>query len=300
MGRPKGSFGSKRVPRRYKKHGKEIGNYFARIAGRDINLRTTNAGLALVRSKEAEAGTRAWIQDDGDAPVKPAVAGTEPAKTGPVVEPPAPAASGFQAAAPPAVQPIPPTHTAPAALPPIGGPPPGQTPPQREEARPDTYYPPPAGWADAVRAAAGGPGDKAPPDADDDEGIDPDFLEGMIQQAAALAVELQLMLQAWILKKRAELRAGEVPAEGPKAKARVIGAKIWEKELRKAIPSDFGLPGWVAAPLLVAAYGLPVQIMDGTPIQPGDPTSSPAPGPSSAPSPSASPAPPDAPPGETI
>ncbi len=171
-----------------------------------------------------------------------------------------------------------------------------------QEAKPDAYYPPPTGWADAVRAAAGaGPSDKVPPDAEDeDDVIDPDFLEGMIQQAAALAVELQLMLQAWILKKRADMTAGEVPAEGPKAKSRVIGAKIWEKELRRAIPSDFGLPGWVAAPLLVAAYGLPVQIMDGTPIKPGDTASSAGPAvPSSAPSPS-TPAPPDAPPGETI
>jgi len=167
--------------------------------------------------------------------------------------------------------------------------------------KPDGYIPPPPGWAAAAARAAGSSSSSAPGGEgdEDDMGLDPEFLEEMIASGANLAVELQLLFQAWIIKKRLELTAGAVPEEGKKAKARIVGAKIWAKELRRALPTDLPMiPGWIAAPLMVAAYGLPVQIGDAVPIKPSAPgTDVPE-----TPQPKADPAPAsaDGPPGEAI
>jgi hypothetical protein len=279
MGRPKGSRNAvgqnaagTRLPRRYKTRGKEGGNYFQRVGDKDVNLRTKDARIALLRAKEAKAGKTFTKDDqsDGDAAatsIAATVVGKEAAKAAPFVEPPAPAASGVSpGGSPPGFpQGVDPTHTRPAALPPIGASPNGQTPPTREGVKPDGYFPPAPGWAEQVAqaAAAGGAREE---EEDADEEMDPEMLEGLFEQAAELAVELQLMLQAWILKKRLEAKAGEVPAEGPGSKGRVIGAKLWKKELRRMVPDDWGLPGWVVAPLMIAAYTLPVQLGGATPI----------------------------------
>ncbi len=290
MGRPKGSRNptgmnapGSRLPRRYKSKGKESGNYFQRVeGGKDVNLKTKNAEIALRRAKLAKEGLRYFEQDDGDAAatsIAATVVGTEAAKSAPVVEPPALAASGLQPGgfppgSPPATSP---THTAPAALPPIGTSPNGETPRSEEGVKPDGYIPPPRGWADAVADAAAAGGAAAEEDADEEEGPDPELMDGLIEQAAELAVELQLMFQAWLIKKRLEAKAGEVPTEGPQAKGRIVGAKIWKKEIRRMLPGDLGLPGWLLAPLMIGAYTLPVQLGNATPIPKSSEEAAPAP-----------------------
>lgn len=284
MGRPKGSRNTaahtnaagSRLPRRHKnKAGKETGSFFLTIGSKEVNLWTQDAGKALERAKLARKGERNFPKDDDAGAVTSVAAtvvGTEAAKPADVVESPVPAASGsqVQASSPPA--PTYPTHTGPAALPAIGAPPTPGTPPTREEVKPDGYIPPAPGWAAAVAGAAGASGAPDP----EPEPMDEEFLEGLIEQAAALAVELQLMLQAWIVKRRLELNAAPVPESGDGSKGRTIGVKIWKKEIRKMMPDDLPLPGWVVAPLMIAAYTIPVQLANATPINNDRPAPPPA------------------------
>lgn len=284
MGRPKGSRNAahtnaagSRLPRRYKKNGKETGSFYLRVGGRDVNLRTKSAEIALERAKLARKGQRDFKHDDDAGAVTSVAAtvvGTEAAKPAAVVESPGPAASGSQAQASSPPAPTYPTQTGPAALPAIGAPPAAGTPPTREEVKPDGYIPPAPGWAAAVAGAAGA---SSAPDPEP-EPMDEEFLEGLIEQAAALAVELQIMLQAWIVKRRLELNAAPVPESGDGSKGRTIGAKIWKREIRKLMPDDLPLPGWVVAPLMIAAYTIPVQLANATPVN-NDRPAPPAPSP---------------------
>jgi hypothetical protein len=285
---PKG----RQIPYRQRKNGKEYGPFLFNWRGYQVNLRTKDANKANDRAKEVRAGRREFEADDGAAAASVAatVVGTEGAKTPSVVEPPAPAASGLPSAPPPGASPLPPTHTGPAALPPIGGPPADQTPPQREEVRPDEVIPPVPGWAEKVSEAAGA--QSAPPEGEGEgPSVDPEFIDGLCEQAADLAVELQLMGQAWLIKKRLEANAGAVPLEGPGSKGRIVGRQIWVRELKKLMPDDLDfLPGWLVAPLMVGAYTLPVQLKGATPIVKTPPSS---PDPETPPAPAAEGAPPE-------
>lgn len=118
----------------------------------------------------------------------------------------------------------------------------------------------PADWAsDAARAATGGSAAE-PPEPD----LDPAFLKYLLEDAAALLVEGQIMLQAWAIARGVQLKAAIVP---PDARGRAKGKEIWTKQLLLWMPDDIDLPGWVAAPIAVAAATLPVQLGEGcTPL----------------------------------
>lgn len=122
------------------------------------------------------------------------------------------------------------------------------------------YIPPPrpdtGNWADdAARAAAGsGPAEPTEPD------LDPAFLKDLLEDAAAMLVVLQIKAQEWAIAQGVELKAAVVPNDN---RGRAKGKEIWIKQLLLWAPDDFDLPGWLAAPIAVAAGTLPVQLGEG-------------------------------------
>lgn len=276
MARKKGT--AWRLPFRYKKNGKDAGSFFTREpGGKDLNLRTKNAEVALKRLSEAKKGKRVFEDDGGGAAaaVAAAVVGTGGASTPLVVEPAAPAASGLPAAgAPPPVPPLSPTYTAPPALPRV---PPAQgaeSPPDASggptPVMPDGYIPPAPGWADAVASAAGSAG---PTGGEGAPEIDDEFLDQVVGVVAEVVVELQISAQAWLIKRRAKIVAGPIP---PDDKGRELGRKLWTTALKKMFPDVPDIPEWLLAPMIIAALTVPRQIQDGTPIKPNE-ESAPAP-----------------------
>ena len=263
----------RRGPFRPKKDGRETRTYVVRIKGREISLKTRDPDIANARAKEAYAGRRDWPRDDGRegngtsaaSVVAAALVGTGDIMP-PVVEPAAPAAQGLTAGGPPTPSPsLPLAHTAPPALPPPSGSPGPETPasgaPGATEVHPDGYMPPPADWADRVAAAAAADGPKAEGTAPD---LDPEFLDQMLGVCADVTVELQIGLQAWLIKRRAKLEAGAIP---PDAKGREIGRQLWIAAFKKWFPSDLELPEWLLAPIMIAALTVPKQLQDGTPVR---------------------------------
>jgi hypothetical protein len=279
---------SRPLPFRKKKNGKEVGPFLVRIDGRDITLRTKDAGRALERAKEAKLGRRVFEADSLGGAAKAvidAVAGTGSASTPPVVEPAAPAVTGLQSAAPQAPPTLPPSHTAPPALPPVapsaGGERPAGASAGPTPVTPDKIIPPPADWADQVAAAAAAPSSEG---AAAGEGAEDDFeelklseseLDEVLDEAAGFVVKLQLDLQAELaargyLVPKIKVRAAEVPAE---YKGRAIGKKFWKRCFRKLIAKyfpDLDLPDWLVAPVLVFSLTVPVQLGKGASvIKPG-------------------------------
>jgi hypothetical protein len=220
------------------KRGKKlIGSWhFTAAGGERINTHTSDADAALrFRAK--------WLKDKAAAPkteVQGAAAATIAALDGPADLPP-------PSEPPPAAPPVPPA---------------GDAPPAPQPIAPDGYAPPPtsADWTqDAARAAAASSATDAPAA----PGFDARFLDDILADAGALAVELQIALQAWAMARGVKLKAAIVPADNP---GRQKGAEIWVKQFRLWLPSDVDLPGWIAAPLVVAATTVPAQLHGATPI----------------------------------
>jgi len=261
---------SRPLPFRRKKNGKEYGPYYVRIKGQDITLRTKDPEKALERAKEAHnKGKRDFEADGGRAAanVVAALAGTGGASSPPVVEPAAPAAPGLPAGGTtPPTAPFPPTHTAPPALPPVppaAGP---ESPAGTSSVRPDAYIPPPPNWADQVAAAAGTPssaeGQGAAPGAAPE--LDDKMFDEILGVVADVAVEGQLMLQAWLIRRRAKLECSPVP---PGALVREKGRELWLIAIKEMFPGVPDLPPWLLAPLAIAALSLPTQLHGAKPVK---------------------------------
>jgi hypothetical protein len=254
------------MPFRKKKGDKFVGNYVVRIKGREINLATKDAALAIDRAREAKAGKRDFGVGAAAAKVVADAFTGEPASTSPPASDAlAPTSSGTSphADSPPAPG-FDPSASAPATAPPGG-------------AKGD-YIPPPPNWASDVGAAAGAAGaaEEAPP-TPEDAAEEAAMLEELLGTAADAAVELQIGLQAWIIAKRANAHAGEVPED---AKGRIVGRRLWLKCFQKLVPVDLGIPEWLAAPIMVASLTMPVQIRGATPMPPKKPKPGDAPEPS--------------------
>jgi hypothetical protein len=140
---------------------------------------------------------------------------------------------------------VPPAAAAPLAAPPIA---------------PDGYRAPDAGdWAgDAARAAGASTGAEAPPPQ-----IDPAFLEQVIEQAATLAVELQIMGQEWAIRRGLKIKPGPIAPDGA---SRAPGVALWKIAIRQVIPADLPLPPWLAAIVITAATTIPVQLATAEPL----------------------------------
>lgn len=231
------------------KRGKKlIGSWHFTAAGGDrINTHTSDADAALkFRAKwlrDKAAATKTEAQGAAAATI---AALDEPADLPPPSEPP-PAAA---ATTPPAGD---------AHLPPGYGTQPGAPQP----IAPDGYAPPPASgdWTqDAARAAAAARpalGPTIEPEAD------PLFLNDLLEDFASMAVELQIVGQEWAIARGVKLKAAVVP---PDNRGRQKGKELWVKQFRLWMPTDIDLPGWIAAPLAVAAATVPIQLNGATPL----------------------------------
>lgn len=250
----------KTLPKLWKrtKRGKEYGSFWITAAGDErVNLRTTNPDVAKRRRLEAVSGARGFKQDDSGASVAaqaitPVLEGRESAQTLSLVEPPRPEAPA--PSSPPASPPA-------AALPAIEAPP---APP----VVPDAIFPPPPplnGWADAVNGAAGaaaGASSSSGSDAGDEGGerVDADMLREMVEQAAAIVTECQIWVQSWAIKRGLKIRAAIVSDD---AKGREVGRKLWSRCFHRLMPADLPIPDYIAAPILIAALTLPIQLGEG-------------------------------------
>lgn len=247
-----------------KQQGKEIGNYRTTIKGERINLGTKDPDEARRRRALALKGERSFSDDTGAVGAASAIVaaldGTGVAKTAPVVEPPRPAAPILPPAPAPAPE-LPSAHTVAAALPASGL--------QRDPARPDGYIPPADGWAESVRGAAaeaeGAAASSQAAGEGDGEGerVDADMLREMIDFAAASAVELQIWLQSWAIKRGLKIKTAVVSDD---AKGREVGKKLWSRCFQRLMPTDLPIPDYIAAPVLIAALTLPLQLGEGATV----------------------------------
>jgi hypothetical protein len=267
MARTKGAGGA---PFRMKNaKGLPFGSYYIRIGKTELCLRTRDPDEAIARARRARLKGERDFKNDSDAQqaaqaVSDAITGTGGAKTPPVVEPPAAPVPSLPPSAPPAAPPapaaLPSGHTPPAALPPLPTPP--SSPPP---VVPDAVFPPPPGWADGVRAAATEAAAAAPSSDPEGEGgggdtVDADMLREFIDQAAAIVVEGQIWLQSWLIKRGLKIKTAIV---SDSAKGREVGRKIWTRCFSRLVPTDLPIPDYIAAPILVAALTLPLQLGEG-------------------------------------
>ncbi len=237
----------KRLPKMYRKKnraGKQVGNWIAKVAGDEVNLGTKDAELARTHLREAvEKGRREFVDEiDAAAAALGDIAAT-PAAAQSVQPLPAVAAPAAPAAPPPAAP------AAPAALPPIPAP------------DPQDFADTAAAAGEAAEAAAsaapgGGGGPEAPPE------VPPDVLDGFLRNGAAMIVDMQLGLQAALIRRYTGRKAGPIPPESP---AREMAAEAWVAQLKIWFPADTMLPPWAMA-LLIPAMAIPVQVATSTEI----------------------------------
>lgn len=236
---------------RVRRGGKPIGAWHVNVGGHRVNLRTKDAGEAEKRARKAARGVREFDDDAGGESAAASIlegmgagggGGADDMGSSPAVE---------TVPAPVAAPPMPPTLPAAA----TDGPPAAAAaaPSERHEVAPTE------GWADALAGAA------APAPANDTSAptateVPSELVEQIITAGADLAIEGQLMLQSWLIKKGAKVKTAPVPSD---AKGREVGRAMWSAALRELMPKDLPLPVWVAAPLMIAALTLPVQLGPG-------------------------------------
>lgn len=265
-------------PYRRKNHkGKEQGSYYCKVRGEEINLATKDSEEAWRRAAAAKRDNKRNFKEDAEAAAEAAIE----ARTKPIPPPTAPvdelaAARAAAAAAtaeaeaaraqqaPASAPPLPPAAPAPAA-------PAASAPPPRPESPPAPPLQTPAPVAEAPgherveeaareatqeRDTASSPPPQAPPGMQ----FDPAFVAMMAKQGAQTIVELQLMLQAWIIFKRTGDKPGKVPKEA------VAGpTQIWEHQLNVWITrwSLDAIPPWAVA-IFLTSMCYPLQNMGRT------------------------------------
>jgi hypothetical protein len=261
-----------RVPkpkRRIGKSGKEVGNYYIRSHGAEINLATKDPDEAIRRATAyAKTGKANWLEDEvaaaratiagmnTDAPVdEPTPPGVPPASAQPPPAAPASAQSPPAAAAP-APAPAPPASdpgsrpsSAAAPLPA----PPASSPDEDEAEEPDDD------WSNDAQQAAeetaqqedAAPPSGAPTPKGFEFAFDPQTIEMIIKTAASNAVDYQLLLQAVLIKKKT---GDDAPMISHESLSWKVPYSIWEGQFRHWL-SNVRLdrvPPWLAAILLTA------------------------------------------------
>lgn len=220
--------------RKRNKAGRQVGNWLAKVAGDEVNLGTKDAELATRHLREALGGRRDFHDEIDEAAA--ALPDTAPAAQSVQLPPPI-AAPAAPAAAPPA---------APAALPPI--------PPADPQDFADT--------GDAAGEAAGAGSAPASPPYPPDPGMSPDVLDVFVRNGAALIVDMQLGLQAAVVRRYTGRKAGPI---SPDSAARGAAADAWVTQLKIWFPADTMLPPWAIA-LAIPAMCIPVQVATSTDI----------------------------------
>jgi hypothetical protein len=220
-----------------KREGKLIGSwYFTAPGGKRVNTGTDDANKAL-KFRER------WLTKQS-APQKTDTQGAAEATIAALDATPDIDSPASEAPPPPSLPAVEPVASAPI--------------------QPDHYLPPPdaGNWADDAARAAAGSGAETNRATEPD--VDPAFLLDLLEDAATLLVEGQIRLQAWALARGVKLKAAGVPDTN---RGRAKGKEIWAKQFKLWMPDDIDLPGWLAAPIAVAASTLPVQMGEGcTPL----------------------------------
>jgi hypothetical protein len=262
-----------RVPkpkRRIGKSGKEVGNYYIRSHGAEINLATRDPDEAIRRSTEyAKTGKANWLEDEvgaaratiaamnTEAPIAPPTpAGVAPAPAQPLpsAQPPAPTPS--RSPAPPTPAPAAPQSqpAPPPSSPRADAPAAPQTSQADADDEPDDE--PDEDWSDDAQQAAEETAqqqDAAPPNGAPAPGFvfDPQMIEMLVKTAATNAVDYQLLLQAYLVKKRT---GDDAPMISHESLSWKLPYSIWEGQFRHWI-SNVQLdrvPPWLAAIVLTA------------------------------------------------
>jgi hypothetical protein len=226
---------------RKKRGGRLVGSFHATIAGKDVNLGTSDAEEATARLRAAiKKGKRTFPDELAEAAAAvDGVPEAPPAAPPPLATPPDPQA---QPIVPDAV--IPPQRQ----LPPVGS---------AEDARAE---------AEATNAAAADVDGQAANDNAGGEGaappFPPEFLDQMLATGALVIVDLQLQLQAYAIKRGLKVQAGPI---APDNVFRQQASQAWAAQLKTWFPSVSALPPWGAALLLPLAC-VPAQLEGSTPL----------------------------------
>lgn len=251
-------------PYRRKSHkGKEQGSYYCKVRGEEINLATQDPNEAWRRAAAAKRDNKRNFKADALAAAEAAIE----ARTKPIPPPTSPvdelaaaraaaaAATAEAEAARAAAAAAPPPSPAPAASTEAtsspGAPSSTQTPAPSGEAPGHQRVEEAAREATQERDTASPPPPQAPPQMQ----FDPAFIAMMAKQGAKTIIELQLMLQAWIVFKRTGDKPGKVPPEA------VAGPmQIWEHQLQVWIQrwSLDAIPPWAVA-LFLTSMCYPLQ-----------------------------------------
>jgi hypothetical protein len=237
--------------------GKKIGALMIRVKGKRINLRTKDHEVARARRLEAMRG-KTKFRDDAEG----AAAATIAALDNVPDELSSPKREGEMPHVSDGGHPSEPATGAP------------EVPPSQQQAHDGAGaagtgpVSDAGGFAD-LGAAAGAAAGAAPPVADDEDAlqIDPAFLEGVIDQLAAAAVEGQYRLQEWLIARGVKLKAGTIPAD---SRNRTVPTKLWGKALRRWIKIDVALPDYAQALIMVGTMGVIEQVQTATPLPPPD------------------------------
>jgi hypothetical protein len=257
-----------RAPKMWRKKGaggRLVGSYYARVNGKEIKLGTSDGDEATKRLRAAlKSGKRNFTDEMDEAAA--AVDGPPPAPP-----PPLPFTQGDPGSGG--------AHT------PATG---GSTPPPATPLQPDGYIPPPAAplqlpapsaddaraEAEATNAAAADVGAGGAGSANDNAvpPISGDVLEAMVENGALVIVDLQLQLQAYIIKRKLGRVAGEIAPDSPLRKA---AAQAWVAQLKIWIPDFDFLPPWGLA-LLLPVVCVPQQLATSQPIPKEDQQEKPA------------------------
>lgn len=203
---------------RKKRGGKHYGAWWATLDGHDLNLGNKDARIAERKLRELVAAQAAAATD-------PEIPDPPPAPDPPAVPDPAPAPA-----------PVP----APAPAPPAPD-------PASDQAEAEATNEAAAGAAAASSSA---------PAAAPDLVIPPEALDAMLMTGASALVEVQLELQAWVIKKRTGKIAGKLP---PESQLRDLAAQAWVSQFKKWFPDLEFVPPWVLA-LALPMLAMPLQI----------------------------------------
>ncbi len=264
-----------------KKNGRYEGNCYAFIAGRKVDLGTEDHNVAIKNLRAAVKGKREFQSDTTAAaaatvevlqlvdPPAPAPAppqnGKQTSHGGGELETPKGTMLPIEPAAPLQLHAVPPPADEPAARPTNGA----------------------TDWATHAQAAAESAGAAQgaatePPPEPAVRLADIPWMQGAFITASKFLVAAQLRAQAIAARWIADVDLGPVgPPPPPQPKTmeefqallesmaqpwsafdpREPGRQIWEGFLRRICPDDLPLPDWVQAPLLVALFTLPVQLM---------------------------------------
>jgi hypothetical protein len=96
--------------------------------------------------------------------------------------------------------------------------------------------------------------------------VPPDVLDGFLRNGAAMIVDMQLGLQAALIRRYTGRKAGPIP---PDAAMRAMAAEAWVAQLKIWLPADTSLPPWALA-IVLPAMAIPMQVATSTEIPPDE------------------------------